>query len=118
MYATIPVYKYSLTDAVNYKERELWLESYADDNNWDVVGECGDFHSDAKKQFRKVVSAAENGEMDILLVENLNWISQNRTELYEAIENMRKNNVSIVVTTGTPYYTFLDLNLYDEVKGL
>ena len=28
MYATIPVYKYSLTDAVNYKERELWLESY------------------------------------------------------------------------------------------
>ena len=28
MYATILVYKYSLTDAVNYKERELWLESY------------------------------------------------------------------------------------------
>lgn len=100
------------------KEQRKMLFQYADDNNWDVVGECGDFHSDAKKQFRKVVSAAENGEMDILLVENLNWISQNRTELYQAIENMRKNNVSIVVTTGTPYYTFLDLNLYDEVKGL
>lgn len=29
MYAVIPVYKYSLTDAVNCKERELWLESYS-----------------------------------------------------------------------------------------
>lgn len=106
-----------------YREEKLkaqrnMLFQYADEQGWSVVGECGDFHSDAKKQFRKVVSAAENGEMDILLVENLNWISQNQTELYQAIENMRKNNVSIVVTTGTPYYTFLDLNLYDEVKGL
>ena len=100
------------------KEQRKMLFQYATDNEWDIVGECGDYHSDAKKHFRKVVSAAENGEMDILLVENLNWISQNKTELYQAIEAMRKNNVSIVVTTGTPYYTFLDLNLYDEVKGL
>lgn len=100
------------------KEQRKMLFQYAADSHWDVVGECGDFHSDAKKQFRKVVSAAENGEMDILLVENLDSISKNRTEIFEAIENMRKNNVSIVVTSGTPYYTFLDLNLYDEVKGL
>lgn len=100
------------------KEQRKMLFQYATDNEWDIVGECGDYHSDAKKHFRKVASAAENGEMDILLVENLNWISKNKTELYQAIETMRKNNVSIVVTTGTPYYTFLDLNLYDEVKGL
>ena len=100
------------------KAQRKMLFQYADKMKWSVVGECGDFRSEAKKQFKKVVSAAENGEMDILLVENLNWISKNRTELYQAIETMKNNNVTIVVTTGTPYYTFLDLNLYDEVKGL
>lgn len=29
----------------------------------------------------------------------------------------KKSGNPIVVTTGTPYYTFLDLKLYDEVKG-
>ena len=100
------------------KEQRNTLIKYAADKGWDIIGECGDFRSNSKQLFERIKSIAESKAFDILLVENINCISQDQREVAEAIKVMRKNKVRIVATTGTPYYTFLDLNLYDEVKGL
>ena len=60
MYATIPVYKYSLTDAVNYKERELWLESY------NINMEC-------KRAIEERAATAFNTRELDLLIEDFFW---------------------------------------------
>ena len=66
----------------------------------------------------QIKEAAENKAFDILLIEDMNCITRNWQESLEAIRHMNKNNVRIVATSGTPYYTFLDENLYNEVKGI
>ena len=106
-----------------YREERLQeqrnnLMQYATEKGWDIVGECGDFRSNSKQLFKRIKTIAESRAFDILLIENINCISQDQQEVTEAIKVMQKNKVRIVATAGTPYYTFLDLNLYDEVKGL
>lgn len=100
------------------KEQRNTLIQYAADKGWDIVGECGDFRSNSKQLFERIKTIAESKAFDILLIENINCISQDQREVAEAIKVMRKNKVRIVATTGTPYYTFLNLKLYDEVKGI
>lgn len=100
------------------QEQRNSLIKYAESKGWSIVGENGGYHSNSKKLFEQIKEAAENKAFDILLIEDMNCITRNWQESLEAIRHMNKNNVRIVATSGTPYYTFLDENLYNEVKGI
>ena len=100
------------------QEQRNSLIKYAESKGWSIFGENGGYHSNSKKLFEQIKEAAENKAFDILLIEDMNCITRNWQESLEAIRHMNKNNVRIVATSGTPYYTFLDENLYNEVKGI
>lgn len=79
MYATIPVYKYSLTDAVNYKERELWLESY------NINMEC-------KRAIEERVTTAFNTrELDLLIKDLVEKFGVERA-LYVLSKSVQEND--------------------------
>ena len=96
-------------------QRESLIE-YAADRQWNIVGESGDWHSDAKKKLnRQIIEAAKNGEFNVLLVEDISRLSADPKELAEIIAEMKRCKVQIVATLGTPYYTFMSMRPYKKI---
>lgn len=96
-------------------QRESLIE-YAADRKWNIVGESGDWHSDAKKKLNKqIIEAAKNGEFDVLLVEDISRISADPKELAEIVSEMKRNKVQIIAVLGTPYYTFMNMKPYKKI---
>lgn len=79
MYATIPVYKSSLTDAVNYKERELWLESY-------------NFNMECKRAIEERATTALNTrELDLVIKDLVEKFGVQRA-LYVLSKSVQEND--------------------------
>ena len=98
------------------QEQRNVLVDYANSKSWKIIGESGDYHSKSRKLFKEITERAKNREFDILLVEDIIRFSKNPNELEEALETMRKYKVRVVAAVGTPYSTFLNPELYNEVN--
>lgn len=96
-------------------QRDL-LVQYSSDRQWNVIGECGDWHSDAKKKLnRQVIEEARKGTFNILLVEDISRISADPKELAAFVAEMKRCKVQIIAVLGTPYYTFMNMKPYKKI---
>ncbi len=92
-----------------YQQKRL-LHQYAAEKEWSVVGASYDIGSNTdmeRKGLSEVLSAAQSGKFDVLLIKNMDKISRDASAADRYIRCLQENNVRVTAVDGMLLYPLL-----------